>query len=42
MIIIHNMNDVLYRVLYEDGDAEYINKVECTESVDLYMKLGSV
>ena len=32
-------DDVLYRVLYEDGDAEDTIAVECTESTDPYMKL---
>ena len=34
-------DDVLYNVLYEDGDAEDMNEEECGEAIDLYMKLES-
>ena len=34
-------NDVLYNVLYEDGDVEDRNAEECTAAIDLYMKLES-
>ena len=39
-----HIDDVLCCVLYEDGDTEDMNEVECRESVDLYvyMKLESV
>ena len=30
---------VLYRVLYEDGDHEDLNEVECRKAIDLYIKL---
>ena len=30
---------VLYRVLYEDGDHEDLNEVECQKAIDLYIKL---
>ena len=34
-------DDVLYNVLYEDGDAEDMNEEECGTTIDLYMKLES-
>ena len=34
-------NDVLYNVLYEDGDVEDRNAEECTAAIDLYTKLES-
>ena len=32
---------VLYRVLYEDGDVEDLDEVECKESIGLFRKLES-
>ena len=32
---------VLYRILYEDGDAEDLEELECREGMDLYNKLES-
>ena len=34
-------DDVLYRIIYEDGDVEDMNEVECRDSIDLYQKLDS-
>ena len=34
-------DDVLYRIIYEDGDIEDMDEVECRESIDLYQKLES-
>ena len=34
-------DDVLYRIIYEDGDAEDMYDVECRDSIDLYQKLES-
>ena len=32
-------DDVLYRIVYEDGDVEDMDEVECRNSIDLYQKL---
>ena len=32
---------VLYHVLYEDGDCEDMNELECRKGMDLYQKLES-
>ena len=34
-------DDVLYRIIYEDGDDEDMYDVECRDSIDLYQKLES-
>ena len=34
-------DDVLYRIIYEDGDVGDMYEVECSDSIDLYQKLES-
>ena len=34
-------DDVLYNIIYEDGDAEDMDEVEVRKSIDLYQKLES-
>ena len=34
-------DDVLYNIIYEDGDAEDMDEIEVGKSIDLYQKLES-
>ena len=34
-------DDVLYNIIYEDGDAEDMDEIEVRKSIDLYQKLES-